>query len=262
MTRLRDLRVSRKLAAGFGVVCLLLAAAVGLGVKQLHTAQDTVSSMSDVVVPGVQSIGAVKYAFAQSRVDLVSAALASGPQATTASLDAMRTDDTALDAAWEVYLDTFPVSTQADRDSFAADLAAYRSARRNSSPSPPRTTSPASSRSATRRPRPSPCASTRRWTGSRRPRWTTRPRRATWAPPATARRWSCSSVSAWSPSPRPPPWPSWSPGPSRTRWPAPRPSCAAWPTGAWTSACATPRATRSASWPSPWTRRWTRCPRR
>jgi methyl-accepting chemotaxis protein len=129
LTRLRDLRISRKLAAGFGVVCLLLAAAVGLGVKQLHTAQDTVSTMSDVVVPGVQSIGSVKYAFAQSRVDLVSAALASGEQATATSLDAMRADDAALDAAWTTYLATFPVSTKADRDSFAADLATYRSGR-------------------------------------------------------------------------------------------------------------------------------------
>ncbi len=42
----------RKLALGFGTVCLLLLAAIGLGLQTLHTSQATVSSMSDVVVPG------------------------------------------------------------------------------------------------------------------------------------------------------------------------------------------------------------------
>ncbi|RYZ28660.1 MAG: methyl-accepting chemotaxis protein, partial [Propionibacteriaceae bacterium] len=130
MHRLRDLNVATKLFAGFGVVCLLLAAVVGLSLNRLGTSQSTVEAMSDVVVPGVQSIGTVKYAFAQSRVDLASAALAGDAAGTTKALAGVTADDAELDAAWKVYLDTDPVSTAADRDAFATDLAAFRDERR------------------------------------------------------------------------------------------------------------------------------------
>ncbi|MBC3762419.1 methyl-accepting chemotaxis protein [Quadrisphaera oryzae] len=129
MKHLRNLRIAHKLAAGFGVVCLLLAAAVGLGITQLRTSEATVSSMSGVVVPGVQSIGEVRRAFAQSQLDLASTALAADGLAATAARQRVQEQDAALDAAWKVYLQTSPVSTAADRKSFETDLAAYRAAR-------------------------------------------------------------------------------------------------------------------------------------
>ena len=129
MKSLRDLKVASKLFVGFGVVCLLLAAVAALGISRLSSSQATVTSLSNVVVPGVQSIGTVKYAFAQSRVDLASSALARDAAATTAALQAGSADDAQLDAAWKVYLATGPVSTVADRASFVADLASYRTAR-------------------------------------------------------------------------------------------------------------------------------------
>ncbi|WP_328295198.1 methyl-accepting chemotaxis protein [Kineococcus sp. NBC_00420] len=129
MGKLRDLNIASKLFVGFGIVCLLLAAVAALGISRLHSSQDTVTAMSDVVVPGVQNIGTVKYAFAQSRADLASSALASDASATSAALQAVSADDAQLDAAWKVYLATDPVSTVADRESFAADLATYRTGR-------------------------------------------------------------------------------------------------------------------------------------
>ena len=129
--RLGDLKIAGKLALGFGAVCLLLIAAVGLGVQTLHTSQSTIAAMSDVVVPGVQYSGTVKYAFAQTRLDLTSTALASDPAALGTAQSALASDDATLDTAWKGYLDTSPVSTQADRDSFAADLAAFREARKD-----------------------------------------------------------------------------------------------------------------------------------
>ncbi len=129
MPKMRDLSITRKLVLGFGVVRLLLAAAIGLGLKTLNSSQSTVSAMSGVVVPGVKYSGLVKYSFAQSRLDLTAMALAVDPSATAAAQAAMTADDTELDAEWKGYLDTFPVSTQADRDSFQADLATYRAER-------------------------------------------------------------------------------------------------------------------------------------
>ncbi len=75
-TRLRDLSITTKLGLGFGTVCLLLLAAIGLGLQTLHTSQATVSSMSDVVVPGVKYSGLVKYGVAQVRLDVTSMGLA------------------------------------------------------------------------------------------------------------------------------------------------------------------------------------------
>ncbi|MEZ0491678.1 methyl-accepting chemotaxis protein [Kineococcus sp. TBRC 1896] len=129
LNRLRDLKITTKLATGFGIVCLLLATVLGLGLVKLASSQATVTSLSQVVVPGVQSIGTVKYAFAQSRLDLTSAALTTDAAATTTAVQAITADDAVLDAAWETYLATHPVSTKADRDTFAADLTRFRTAR-------------------------------------------------------------------------------------------------------------------------------------
>ncbi|WP_106213912.1 methyl-accepting chemotaxis protein [Kineococcus rhizosphaerae] len=126
---LRDLTVTSKLFAGFGVVCLLLAGVVLLGVNRLGTSQATVSAMSSVVVPGVESIGEVKADFLASRLDLANAALTNDAAATQAAEAAMAADDQALDTAWARYLATYPVSTQADRDTFASTLSQFRASR-------------------------------------------------------------------------------------------------------------------------------------
>jgi methyl-accepting chemotaxis protein len=128
-TRLRNLSISRKLALGFGTVCLLLVAAIGLGLQVLHSSQATVSSMSEVVVPGVKYSGLVKYGVAQTRLDLTSLGLATDAAGRASAQTAMAADDATLDQNWKGYLDTFPVSTQADRDSFQADLASFRQLR-------------------------------------------------------------------------------------------------------------------------------------
>ncbi|NIZ90610.1 methyl-accepting chemotaxis protein [Kineococcus rubinsiae] len=129
MNALRNLNVAPKLFAGFGVVCLLLAAVVALGISRLGSAQDDLASMSSSGIAGVQSIGTAKTVFSSARIDLLSAALAPDAASTDAALKTMGDDDAAYDAAWAQYLKSSPYSSDADRAKAQDLMAQYRADR-------------------------------------------------------------------------------------------------------------------------------------
>ncbi|WP_328291287.1 methyl-accepting chemotaxis protein [Kineococcus sp. NBC_00420] len=129
MKALRDLNVAPKLFVGFGVVCLLLAAVVALGISRLGSSQANLSLMSNSGIASVQGIATVKSNFLTTRIDILNAALAPGEAATTAALSAMSDDDGAYDTAWQAYLKTSPAATDADRAKAQDLIAQYRTAR-------------------------------------------------------------------------------------------------------------------------------------
>ena len=129
MTSLRDLKVASKLFAGFGVVCLLLAVVVAVGISRLQDAQANLDVMSRSGIASVDTVGDVRSAYLQVRMDVTNAALATSPQGVDDALAAMTATDAALDAAWQDYLASSPGSAAADRDAFEQELADYRSAR-------------------------------------------------------------------------------------------------------------------------------------
>ena len=76
MSTLRDLKVASKLFAGFGIVCLLLAAVVALGISRLGDSQANLTTVSTSGISSVQSIGIVKNDFSAMRFSLLNAVLA------------------------------------------------------------------------------------------------------------------------------------------------------------------------------------------
>ncbi|WP_432544010.1 methyl-accepting chemotaxis protein [Kineococcus sp. SYSU DK002] len=128
LTHLRDLRVASKLFAGFGVVCVLLAAIVGLGINRLGSSQANLSLMSTSGIASVQTIGAVKVAFLNLRMDLANTALSSG-DAVQEAVKKITADDAVYDEAWKAYLASSPSASEADRAEVEDIMASYRSAR-------------------------------------------------------------------------------------------------------------------------------------
>ena len=129
LTHLRDLKVASKLFAGFGVVCLLLAAVVALGISRLGASQANLSEMSSSGIASVDTIATVKFSYASLRQDIANAALAQNPADVDKALQQMATDDTAYDDAWKAYLASSPSAPAADRDQIEALVAKYRDAR-------------------------------------------------------------------------------------------------------------------------------------
>ncbi|WP_041291836.1 methyl-accepting chemotaxis protein [Kineococcus radiotolerans] len=129
LTRLRNLNVATKLFAGFGIVCLLLAAIVAIGINRLGASQANLDLMSKSGVASVEAVGDVRAAYLQVRMDVTNAALSTTPDAVTANLDAMGVTDTVLDEAWEAYGASSPGSRAEDRAAFEDLLAQYRTAR-------------------------------------------------------------------------------------------------------------------------------------
>ncbi|NAZ88504.1 MCP four helix bundle domain-containing protein, partial [Kineococcus indalonis] len=129
LSRLRDVKVAPKLFAGFGVVCLLLAVVVGVGISRLLNSQADLTTLSTSGVASVDTIGDVRSAFLQVRMDVTNAALVATPAGVTEALDAMAATDEALDEAWQAYLGSSPAGSAADREAFESELAQYRSDR-------------------------------------------------------------------------------------------------------------------------------------
>nr|WP_246315157.1 methyl-accepting chemotaxis protein [Kineococcus aurantiacus] len=123
------MNVASKLFAGFGVVCVLLAAVVALGINRLGASQANLSLMSTSGIASVQTISAVKFGFGVIRQDIANAALAQGPEDVEAALQQLATDDTAYDDAWKAYLDSSPASSAADRGEVEDLVQEYRTAR-------------------------------------------------------------------------------------------------------------------------------------
>ena len=129
MKALRDLNVAPKLFAGFGIVCLLLAAVVALGISRLGSSQANLKYISTSGIASVQSIAEVKTDLLTVRLDIANAALASDATGTDTALQTMTADDGVYDAAWQAYLKTSPASSTADQAKAQDLIAQYRSAR-------------------------------------------------------------------------------------------------------------------------------------
>ncbi|NAZ75733.1 HAMP domain-containing protein, partial [Kineococcus sp. T13] len=129
MNRLRDLNVASKLFAGFGVVCLLLALVVAVGIDRLGGSQANLDSVSTDGVASVQTIAEVKEDFSTARFDLLNAAMAPDEAATQAALTAMSASDGVYDQAWQDYLATDPAASKAERAEAEDLMQQYRSAR-------------------------------------------------------------------------------------------------------------------------------------
>ncbi|WP_432542907.1 methyl-accepting chemotaxis protein [Kineococcus sp. SYSU DK002] len=129
LTHLRNLNVASKLFAGFGVVCLLLAVVVGLGINRLGSAQANLDRMSTAGVGSAQHLSDVRAAYLQVRMDITNAALAMTPADIEANVQAMEATDGVLDEAWEAYRAGDPGADAADQKTFQDLLAQYRGER-------------------------------------------------------------------------------------------------------------------------------------
>ncbi|WP_432484973.1 MCP four helix bundle domain-containing protein, partial [Kineococcus esterisolvens] len=129
LTRLRDLKIASKLFAGFGVVCLLLAVVVGVGISRLENSQANLKALSTNGVASVQAIGQAKAAFLQLRVDITSAALPSTPEQTATQLQNMAAHDEVYDQAWQDYLASSPTAGAEERGTVEELLVQYRTTR-------------------------------------------------------------------------------------------------------------------------------------
>ncbi|WP_432505013.1 methyl-accepting chemotaxis protein [Kineococcus arenarius] len=121
--------MASKLFAGFGVVCLLLAVVVGVGISRLQSSQANLQRLSSTGMASVQSIGEVKASFLQLRLDITSAALPSTAEQTAQQLQAMTATDEVYDQAWAAYLATSPAAAAAERSAVEDLMQQYRTSR-------------------------------------------------------------------------------------------------------------------------------------
>ncbi|MEZ0493337.1 methyl-accepting chemotaxis protein [Kineococcus sp. TBRC 1896] len=128
LARLRDLRVSGKLAVGFGVVGVLLLLVAGVALQRLSSAQDTMDYLATSGIASVDRADEVQIAFGVVRMDVANAALTPDAAGTAAVLEQLKTDSAALDAAWQAYLDTDPAATDAEQGAYTEAIAGYRDA--------------------------------------------------------------------------------------------------------------------------------------
>ncbi len=128
MARMRDLRVSVKLALGFSLVGVLLVLVAGVGIQRLSAAQTKMDYLSTSGIASVDSIDKVQNAFTTLRLDIANAALTPDAAGTTAALAQTDSDNQALDAAWTTYQGTDPAASAAAQQAYTEAIASYRSA--------------------------------------------------------------------------------------------------------------------------------------
>ncbi|NHC12567.1 methyl-accepting chemotaxis protein [Motilibacter deserti] len=128
LNRVRNLRVAAKLAAGFGVVCLLLIVAVAVGINRLGGLQDSLRTMSTSGVASVQTVGDTRSALLKVRMDYANLGLSPDAAGRAEVKSALEEDQQALTQAWDAYLASAPAATAQARDAFEAKLAEYEAA--------------------------------------------------------------------------------------------------------------------------------------
>ncbi|WP_432524956.1 Tar ligand binding domain-containing protein, partial [Kineococcus sp. SYSU DK006] len=129
MSTLRDLNVASKLFAGFGVVCFLLAAVVGLSIDRLGSSQANLEDLSTAGVASVESIGEVRTDWMRMRMALANAGLAPDAAGTERAIDEVDVADEVMDEAWAAYLAASPSASAQQLEQFDDLLAQYRSQR-------------------------------------------------------------------------------------------------------------------------------------
>ncbi|MCI2236889.1 methyl-accepting chemotaxis protein, partial [Kineococcus sp. TRM81007] len=129
LTRLGDMKVASKLFAGFGVVCLLLAAIVGVGISKLGSSQRTLATMADDGLTSVKTIEQVHGAMMQLRLDLANLVMVTGQDQIAAVRAEIATHDEVFDEKWAAYQASGPAASAADREAYEALTAEYRQLR-------------------------------------------------------------------------------------------------------------------------------------
>ncbi|MEH3076204.1 MAG: methyl-accepting chemotaxis protein [Quadrisphaera sp.] len=116
---LADLKVSTKLFAGFGVVCVLLAVISGVSFTKLRAAQHDLTSVTTSAIPSVVASKDTALALMQVRLQLANLALVNDPTQVQEAATATESALTSLDAAWKAYLDSGPASSAQQQATFA-----------------------------------------------------------------------------------------------------------------------------------------------
>ncbi|WP_460624218.1 methyl-accepting chemotaxis protein [Kineococcus endophyticus] len=129
MSLFRNLPVARKLAVAFGVVGLLLAVVVGVGLLRLGTAQENLRTLSSSGVASVDAVGTLRSDFLQVRADVLSLALVPDEAGMAAAKTQLAKDDQTLTDAWTSYLATSPAASAAQQETYTDRLAAYLAVR-------------------------------------------------------------------------------------------------------------------------------------
>ncbi|WP_432563230.1 methyl-accepting chemotaxis protein [Kineococcus sp. SYSU DK003] len=129
MRTLRDLKVASKLFAGFGVVCLLLAAVVAVGIAKLGSSQHTLEVMSSSGLTSVRSIEQIRAGYVQTRLDLANLVMVQGEAEIDKALQKIDETDTRVDGYLADYQASQPAAADADRQRLVELVDDYRTKR-------------------------------------------------------------------------------------------------------------------------------------
>ena len=125
----RNLRVSHKLFASFGVLSLLVVAVGLTGLMQLRAANERLEQMYKQHVQAIAQLGEVR-ADVQQATSLSAKLILRSPLADVSNVQmAIKRLDGDIDSTWSAYTANPAAGTEADRGSFAAGLAEYRKVR-------------------------------------------------------------------------------------------------------------------------------------
>ena len=126
---LRNLQVSQKLFASFGVLSLLVIAVGLTGLAQLRSSNDRLDAMYEQNVQAIARLGEVR-ADVQQATSLSAKLILRSPLADVSNVQmAIERLDSDIDSTWSAYIAGPAAGTDADRGSFAAGLAEYRTVR-------------------------------------------------------------------------------------------------------------------------------------
>ncbi|GIE52421.1 methyl-accepting chemotaxis protein [Amorphoplanes nipponensis] len=126
---LRNLQVSHKLFASFGVLSLLVIAVGLTGLAQLHGSNGRLETMYERNVQAIDRLGEVR-ADVQQATSLSAKLILRSPLADVSNVQmAIKRLDSDIDTTWAAYAATPAAGTQNDRGAFTAGLAEYRKIR-------------------------------------------------------------------------------------------------------------------------------------
>ena len=126
---LRNLKVSQKLFASFGVLSLLVIAVGLTGLAQLSGSNERLETMYERNVQGIARLGEVR-AEVQEATSLSAKLILRSPLAEVSNVQmAIKRLDSAIDSTWAAYAESPAAGTDTDRRSFLAALAEYRKIR-------------------------------------------------------------------------------------------------------------------------------------
>ena len=126
---LRNLRVSQKLFASFGVLSVLVVAVGLTGLAQLSSSNNRLETMYEQNVQAIAELGEVR-ADVQQATSLSAKLILRSPVADVSSVQtAIERLDSDIDSTWSAYTAGPAAGTEADRGRFTTGLAEYRKVR-------------------------------------------------------------------------------------------------------------------------------------